>query len=127
MRVDQGREFWWVAIIVTTVASLIVNSVLAHKEELNEQNYNKESIIASTVINTVGDVATVMFPMASPYINAGVDAADTFVDNLIDEDTSHKVTGEIVAETIVSAGIGFLDGLSVRPLGITSEMGLKKG
>ena len=73
-----------------------------------------------------GDVATVMFPTAAPYISASSNAVDTLVDNLIDEDNSHKVAGEIISETIVSAAIGFFDGVSVRPQEITSDMGWKK-
>ena len=57
---------------------------------------------------TVDDVASLMFPLASPYISAGANATSTLVDNLIDDDNSHKVPGEIVSETITLAVIGFL-------------------
>ena len=122
MRVDYGGEFWWTAVIVTTVVSLFVNAISAIKEESSEKNFNKESVVVSTVVNTIGDVATVMFPNASPWILSATNAVDVLLENLIDEDNSHKPIGEKISETIVSSGVGFFDGLSVRALGITSEM-----
>ena len=63
-----------------------------------------------------------MFPNASPWILSATNAVDVLLENLIDEDNSHKPIGEKISETIVSSGVGFFDGLSVRALGITSEM-----
>ena len=126
MRVDHGGEFWIFAVVATVIVSSVVNFVLAHIEESTEDNYNKESVIASTAINTIADVATVMFPAAAPCISSVTNATGVLVENLIDEDITHKSTGEIVSETISAAVIGFFDGLSVRPLGITYEMGAGK-
>ena len=126
MRVDYGGEFWWIAIAVTAVLSFAYNLATELIEESKEETVEYENAFISAFINTAEDVATVMFPTAAPYISASSNAVDTLVDNLIDEDNSHKVAGEIISETIVSAAIGFFDGVSVRPQEITSDMGWKK-
>ncbi len=124
MRVDQGGEFWLFAIVATAIVSAVVNVVSAVIEETvsDDEKPNYTRIVASGAIGLVEGAASALCPAAAPFISAAANAADTLVDNLIDEDNDHKVTGEIVSETFVSGVMGFTDGLTFSAMPFNSGM-----